>query len=77
MKVGIYQTDPVLLDVKANLADVIEKIHAAKAKGVDLSVFPELSLTGYFVRERYHEAALRIDSKEIRQLSRATRGTAW
>jgi predicted amidohydrolase len=76
MKVGIYQTDPILLDVKANLADVIEKIHAAKANGVELIVFPELSLTGYFVRERYHEAALRIDSKEIRQLARATKGAA-
>ena len=76
MQVGIYQTDPVLLDVKANLADVIEKIHAAKAEGVDLILFPELALTGYFVRERYHEAALRIGSREIQQLARATRGTA-
>ena len=76
MKVGIYQTDPVLLDVQTNLEDTIGKIQAAKAKGVDLAVFPELSLTGYFVRERYHEAALRIDSPEIQQLARATKGTA-
>lgn len=76
MKVGIYQTDPILLDVKTNLADTIQKIEAAKADGVDLIVFPELSLTGYFVRERYHEAALRMDSPEIRQLARATKGTA-
>jgi predicted amidohydrolase len=76
MKVGVFQTDPVLLDVKTNLAATIEKIEAAKAKGVDLLVFPELSLTGYFVRERYHEAALRMDSPEIRQLAGATKGTA-
>ena len=76
MQVGIYQTDPILLDIKANLADVIEKIHAAKAKGVDLILFPELSLTGYFVRDHYHEAALRMNSKEIRQLAKATKGTA-
>ena len=76
MNVCVYQTDPVLLDVKTNLEDTIEKIAAAKAEGVDLVVFPELSLTGYFVRERYHEAALRMDSPEIRQLARATRGTA-
>ncbi len=69
MKVGVYQTDPVLLDVKTNLASTIEKIEAAKAEGVDLVVFPELSLTGYFVRERYHEAALRMDSPEIKQLA--------
>jgi predicted amidohydrolase len=74
MKVGSIQTDPVLLDVKTNLEETIEKIEAAKAQGVDLVVFPELSLTGYFVRERYHEAALRIDSPEIKQLAKATKG---
>ena len=76
MKVGVYQTDPVLLDVKTNLEATIDMIEAAKAQGVDLVVFPELSLTGYFVRERYHEAALRIDSPEIRRLAGATKGTA-
>jgi predicted amidohydrolase len=76
MKVAVYQTDPVLLDVKTNLAMTIEKINEAKQQGTELVVFPELSLTGYFVRERYHEAALRIDSPEIQQLARATKGTA-
>jgi len=76
MKVGVYQTDPVLLDVKTNLESTIDKIQAANAQGIDLVVFPELALTGYFVRERYHEAALRIDSPEIKQLAGATKGTA-
>jgi predicted amidohydrolase len=76
MKVGVFQTNPILLDVKTNLESTIEHIQAAKAQGVDLAVFPELSLTGYFVRERYHEAALRIDSPEIKQLAGATKGTA-
>ena len=43
MKVGVDQTDPGLLDVKTNLAVTIDKIEAAKAEGVDLVVFPELS----------------------------------
>ena len=76
MKVGVFQTDPVLLDLKPNLAAIIEMIAAAKAKGVDLAVFPELSLTGYFVRDRYHEVALRIDSPEIKKLAKATEGAA-
>jgi hypothetical protein len=29
MKVGVYQTDPVLLDVKSNLEATIEKIWSA------------------------------------------------
>jgi predicted amidohydrolase len=76
MKAAIYQTEPALLDVKANLASVIEKIEAAKTRRIDLAVFPELALTGYFVRERYHEVALRMDSPEINRLAKATKGTA-
>jgi len=76
MKAAIYQTEPVLLDVKANMASVIEKIEDAKTRRIDLADFPELALTGYFVRERYHEAALRMDSPEISRLAKATKGTA-
>jgi len=76
MKVAVYQTNPTLLDVKANLEDVISKIHQGKEKGARLIAFPELALTGYFVGHRYHEAALRLDSKEIQKLVAATKGTA-
>ena len=76
MKVTVYQTSPVLLNVKANLEDVVDKIHEAREDGAELIVFPELALTGYFVGRRYHEAALRLDSPEITTLLSATRGTA-
>ncbi|MCD4778248.1 MAG: nitrilase [Desulfobacterales bacterium] len=76
MKVATYQTDPILLDIKANLEDTISKIHHAKEKKADLIVFPELALTGYFVGEKYHEVALKIESKEIKKLALATKGTA-
>jgi predicted amidohydrolase len=76
MKVAIYQTSPVLLDLKANLEQIVAKIHEGREKGAQLVIFPELALTGYFVGKRYHEAALRLDSDEIRQLAAASRGTA-
>jgi len=76
MKAAVYQTNPVLLDVKANLEDVIAKIHHGREQGAHLSVFPELALTGYFVGPRYAEAALRLDSPEIKRLAAATKGTA-
>ncbi len=76
MKVAIYQTSPVLFDLEANLEDVIRKIEAGREGGADLIVFPELALTGYFLGQRYHEVALRLDSKEIGRLAAATRGTA-
>ncbi|MBC2717683.1 MAG: nitrilase [Desulfobacteraceae bacterium] len=75
MRVAIHQMSPVLLDLKANLEEVIEKINQSKEKGVQLNVFPELALTGYFVGPRYHEVSLRLDSKEIQSLKDATKGT--
>jgi len=76
MKVAIYQTSPILLDLEANLDDVLRKIHAGKEKGAQLIIFPELALTGYFVGQGYHEVALRLDSPEILKIVKASRGTA-
>ncbi|MGD8835911.1 MAG: nitrilase-related carbon-nitrogen hydrolase [Desulfobacteraceae bacterium] len=76
MKVGIYQTSPQLLELEKNLKDAIAKIQSARDDGVDLVVFPELALTGYFVGPKYHQVALRMDSPEIKQLALATKGTA-
>jgi predicted amidohydrolase len=76
MKVAVYQTEPVLLDLKANLEEVISKINQGREQGAQLIVFPELALTGYFVAHRYHEVALRLDSQEIKKLVSATKGTA-
>lgn len=76
MKVGVYQTSPRLLELEKNLKDAIAKIKSAKDDGIDLVVFPELALTGYFVGAGYHKVALRMDSPEIKQLARATKGTA-
>ncbi len=76
MNVTVYQTHPTLLDLSANMADVLDKIHQGREQGASLMVFPELALTGYFVGRRYHEVALRLDSGEIRAIAAATRGTA-
>ncbi|MBN1848757.1 MAG: nitrilase [Deltaproteobacteria bacterium] len=76
MKIAVYQTSPILLDLQANLENVIEKIHHGKEKDAELIVFPELALTGYFVGEQYHEVALRLDSPLAKKLASATKGTA-
>ncbi|MBN1842709.1 MAG: nitrilase [Deltaproteobacteria bacterium] len=76
MKVIVYQTNPALLDLQANLDEVVTKIHEGSEKGAQLIVFPELSLTGYFVGQQYHDVSLRLDSEEIRRLASATKGTA-
>jgi len=77
MKVAIYQTRSVFLDVKNNLEDGIGKIHLGRKNGAQIIVFQELALTGYFVGQKYHNVALRPDSVEILQLAAATKGMAY
>jgi predicted amidohydrolase len=76
MKGTIYQTRPALHDLQASQEKVISKSREGHEQGAQLVVFPELSLTVYFVGERYHEEALRLDSNEIRRFAAATKGTA-
>ncbi len=49
--VGFGQLRPRLGDVDANLDRHLEFIAQARDLGVDLLVFPELSLTGYFLKD--------------------------
>ncbi len=57
--VGLAQTTPVLGDLAANLEHHLDAIHGARARGIDLLVFPELSLTGYNLGDRAFELAVR------------------
>ncbi|MFN8374084.1 MAG: nitrilase-related carbon-nitrogen hydrolase [Anaerolineae bacterium] len=59
IKVGLAQLYPKIGDVKANLDKHLEIIEKADAAGVDLLVFPELSLTGYQVQDLVPEVAIR------------------
>lgn len=67
-RVGIAQMDCVLADVEANLKLVEEFVERAASQQVDLLVFPELALSGYLVRERFHEVATRLDSPAVERL---------
>ena len=58
MKVAICQTSPVLLDLKANLEDVVTKIHHGREQGAQLIVFPELALTGYSCGDLFYQQSL-------------------
>ncbi len=73
-KVGIAQVNPRLGDVAANLSIYEEKVALARAGGADLVVFPELSLTGYFLKDMVSTVALRLDAPEIARLQGMSRG---
>jgi predicted amidohydrolase len=73
VSVAIAQFYPRLGDVAANIAAHLTVISTAAASGAGLVVFPELSLTGYFLKDQVPEVALRIDAPEIRTLQDASR----
>ncbi|HRE47851.1 MAG TPA: nitrilase-related carbon-nitrogen hydrolase [Aggregatilineales bacterium] len=56
--VGLAQIAPKIGDVAHNLNVHLEYMEAAKAHGVDLLLFPELSLTGYNLQDLVYEVAL-------------------
>jgi len=73
--VALAQTSPRLADVETNLGTYREQVREAVALGADLLVFPELSLTGYHLKDDVSEVATRLDgpvAKELRELSRGT-----
>ena len=55
--IGLAQISPRLGDVKANLEKHLQFVEQALAQGVELLVFPELSLTGYMLQDLVHEVA--------------------
>lgn len=57
LKLGLAQIDTVLGDVEANLDTHLAYIERAKAQGVDLLCFPELSLTGYYLQDLAYQVA--------------------
>ncbi len=70
----LAQIKPKLGCIADNLAIVEGQIAKAQETGADLIVFPELALSGYFLKDLVPEVALRIDSPEIQRLIELSRG---
>jgi predicted amidohydrolase len=56
--IRVVQHRPALADLRANLADHRARVRAAAEDGVDLVLFPELSLTGYALGDLVDAVAL-------------------
>jgi predicted amidohydrolase len=73
-RVHLAQIAPALGDVALNRDRHLERIEAARADNADLVVFPELSLTGYWLHDLAGEIALDPATAEVleplRQASR-------
>ncbi len=77
LRIGLAQMAPKLGDVRRNLERHLSLIHEASAQGIDLLVFPELSLTGYQVQDLVPEVAIRpsADAPVYAAISAASRET--
>lgn len=76
-KISIAQIDPVLGDFGANLAKYEAAIARAKAIDSNLLIFPELSLTGYHLKDMVATVALRRRSEEMDRLRELSQEVAY
>ena len=64
INVGLAQMYPKLGDLQHNLDVHLAYVQQAREQGVDLLIFPELSLTGYQVQDLAPEVALTADADD-------------
>lgn len=76
IKVALAQFTPVLGDVAANVSRATELALEAAAAGAKLVVFPELALTGYFVKDLVGELAHPVTATEFAPLARLSENVA-
>ncbi|MFQ5839594.1 MAG: nitrilase-related carbon-nitrogen hydrolase [Candidatus Methylomirabilales bacterium] len=74
--VAIAQMSPKLGDVPCNVKRHEEAIRQARGQGVDLLVFPELSLTGYFLKDLVPSVALTVTDPHLHWLRDQSRDLA-
>ncbi|MFN0006493.1 MAG: nitrilase-related carbon-nitrogen hydrolase [Planctomycetota bacterium] len=68
-RIHLAQVEPTLGNLDKNLRDHLTEIQAAVEARAELVVFPELSLTGYFLKDQTAEVALALDAPPLRQLA--------
>lgn len=74
IRVAIAQINPKLGDLGANMGLYEENIRRATQEAADLLLFPELSLTGYYLRDTVPSVALTVNSAEMNRLKLLSRG---
>ena len=73
LTVGLAQIDCTLGAVEENVQKHLEWIEKARQEGVELLLFPELSMTGYRLLHLTSRVACRIDdSEQVRRLAEAS-----
>ena len=64
----LQQSNPSLGNFQSNLDQQLAHAEAAAADGRQLVLFPELSLTGYFLKDQVAELAIELDDPRLHPL---------
>jgi predicted amidohydrolase len=64
--IALAQIDPALGDFSKNMEKHVEMAERARQRGASLVVFPELSLTGYSVKDMNWDLAINLESDTTR-----------
>ena len=70
-RIALAQVAPRLGEVDANLEVAAGSLRRAAEEGAQLTVLPELALTGYLLQDLVPEVSMRADDPRLGELSRA------
>ncbi len=77
MRVALVQLDPTVGDLEGNVRKVVEAIGRERARGTDIAVFPELTLSGYPPRDLLLKPAfVEANLKGLQEVAAASQGIA-
>ena len=64
-RIALAQVAPRLGDLDANLGIAADRVRAAAAEGAQLTLLPELALTGYLLQDLVPDVAIRADDSRL------------
>ncbi len=64
IEICLAQTNPKVGDLKKNIKNHVDIVKKAKGGGARIVVFPELSLTGYFLKDSVYDIGININEAE-------------
>lgn len=69
LKIALAQTSSVLAGLEQNIEHHRKKVEQAISAGADIIIFPELSLTGYSLKDATYDVALTRDDERLAGLA--------
>jgi predicted amidohydrolase len=73
-RIALAQVAPRLGDLEANLELAGDRVRAAAAGGAQLTLLPELALTGYLLQDLVPDVAMRADDARLLAIARESPG---